>query len=165
MKIVVDRQGWVRWRGRRARCALGRGGVRYDKREGDGATPAGTFVLRHVLYRADRLPRPATRLPVAMIGPSDGWCDDPSHPLYNRRVRLPFPASFERLRRRDHIYDLVVVIGHNDSPPVAGLGSAIFIHLASPRYGPTAGCVALRKRDLLRLLRDCDRRSRIEIRA
>ncbi|MFO1189360.1 MAG: L,D-transpeptidase family protein [Alphaproteobacteria bacterium] len=164
MRIVVDPSGIVRWRGRRARCALGRGGIRGDKREGDGATPAGTFALRSVLYRADRLARPATRLPVEMIGPRDGWCDDPSHPHYNRRVRLPFTASHERLWRRDRLYNLVVVVGHNDSPPRPGLGSAIFIHVASPRYSPTAGCIALARADLLRLLGDCDRRSKILIR-
>jgi L,D-peptidoglycan transpeptidase YkuD (ErfK/YbiS/YcfS/YnhG family) len=119
--------------------------------------------LRGVLYRADRLARPTTRLPVRMIGPRDGWCDDPASEDYNRRVRLPFTASHERLRRGDHLYDLVVILGHNDAPPVAHLGSAIFIHVATADYAPTAGCIALGQRDLLRLLRDCDRRSVIQI--
>ena len=163
MRIIVDRKGILRWRNRRARCALGRGGIRADKREGDGATPAGLFPLRGVLYRADRMARPKTRLPVRMIGPRDEWCDDPASEHYNRGVRLPFAASHERLWRGDHLYDLVVILGHNDAPPKPGMGSAIFIHVATAHYAPTAGCIALRRRDLLRLLRDCDRRSVIQI--
>lgn len=164
MRIVVDRHGFVRWQGKRARCALGKGGIRRDKREGDGATPAGTFPLRRVLYRADRVARPPTGLALRPIGPRDAWCDDPSHPLYNRQVRLPFGPRHERLRRADGLYDLVVVIGHNDNPPRAGMGSAIFIHVAAPSYRPTEGCIALDRRDLLRLLKDCGRGAVLEIR-
>lgn len=171
MEITVDRRsvlrwrGILRWRGACARCALGRNGIVRDKREGDGATPAGTFPLRRVLYRADRLARPTTELPVAPIGPRDGWCDDPASPRYNRPVRLPCAAGHERLHRTDGLYDLVVIIGHNDTPPIPGKGSAIFIHVAGPAYAPTAGCVALARADLLRLLRACGRGTRITIRA
>jgi len=124
-------------------CAIGRGGVVRDKREGDGATPIGCWPLRRVLYRPDRVARPETALPTAPIAPEDGWCDDPDHPAYNRPVRLPFEASHEALWRDDGLYDLVVVLGFNDDPPVPGAGSAIFLHVARPDFGPTAGCVAL----------------------
>lgn len=133
-------------------CALGRGGVRPDKREGDGATPVGAFPLRRLLYRADRLPRPRTDLPAAEIGPDDGWCDDPADRRYNRPVTLPYPARHERLWRDDGLYDLVVVLGHNDDPPVAGSGSAVFLHVARAGYAPTEGCVALALPDLERVL-------------
>lgn len=161
MDIVVRRDGPVAhagrlsWPGGALRCAIGRTGIRTDKREGDGATPAGAFPLRRVLWRTDRLTAPATALPSAPIGPRDGWCDDPGHADYNRPVRLPFDASHEAMWRADGLYDVVVVIGHNDDPPVPGLGSAVFVHVATADFGPTAGCVALERGDLLRLLADC----------
>ena len=133
-------------------CALGRGGVRRHKREGDGATPAGIFPLRRVLYRPDRGGPAATKLPVAPISRDDGWCDDAADPAYNTQVRLPFPAGAERLWRDDHLYDLVVVIGHNDDPVVPGAGSAIFVHVAAPGLAATGGCVALKRSDLERLI-------------
>ena len=136
--------------GREARCALGRGGVcaADEKREGDGRTPLGLWPVRRLLWRPDRLPAPDTRLPVQALTPDDGWCDDPRSPDYNRPVRLPFAAGAERLWREDHVYDLIVVLGHNDDPVVAGAGSAIFLHLAREDYAPTEGCVALAAHDL-----------------
>lgn len=151
--------------GRRVRCALGRAGIKVDKREGDRATPVGRFPLRHVLYRADRLARPATQLPVAPIERHDGWCDDPGDPAYNRPVRLPYPGRHEVMWRDDSLYDIVVVIGHNDSPPVPDAGSAVFLHLAATDYAPTEGCVALSLADMLAFLKDCDETSAIEIQA
>ena len=136
------------------RCALGRGGVKpaAEKREGDGASPAGVWPMRRVLWRADRLVRPATALPLTAIGEADGWCDAPGDPNYNRPVRLPYLASAERLWLDEGLYDVVVVLGYNDDPPVAGMGSAIFLHVARPDYAPTAGCVAVALRDLLETL-------------
>ena len=136
--------------GRAVRCALGPAGViaAADKREGDGATPLGAWPLKRVLYRPDKGSPPATALPIQALGLDDGWCDEPQDPNYNRPVALPYPASAERMWREDDIYDLVVVLGHNDDPPVPGLGSAIFLHLARPGYPPTQGCVALSRPDL-----------------
>ncbi|MGL4960592.1 MAG: L,D-transpeptidase family protein [Inquilinus sp.] len=152
MEVVVSAEGWIDWGAGRRTCALGKGGVRPGKREGDGATPTGRFPLRRALYRPDCGPAPATALPCAAIAPKDGWCDDPADPAYNRPVRLPYPARHERMWRDDALYDLVIVIGHNDDPPVAGLGSAVFVHLARPDWAPTEGCVALARADLLELL-------------
>lgn len=155
MEIRVHADGRLEWPGGSLPCRLGRGGVRADKREGDGATPVGRFALRRVLWRADRLPRPSTALPCAAIAPADGWCDDPAHPAYNRPVTLPFAAGHEELWRADGLYDVVVVLGHNDDPVVPGMGSAVFLHVADPAGAPTAGCVALPLDELLRLLADC----------
>lgn len=137
-----------------ATCILGKGGVRpaADKREGDGATPLGVWPVRRVLFRPDKGPPPQTALPAAPIAPEDGWCDAPGDANYNRPVALPYPASCERMWRDDDIYDLVVVLGHNDDPPVAGLGSAIFLHLQRPDRRPTEGCVALTREDMLAFL-------------
>jgi len=150
--IEVERSGWLSFGEHRYRCALGKGGVREDKREGDGATPVGRFALREVFYRPDKLSAPVCALPARALRPEDGWCDDLAHPDYNRLVRLPHPARCERMWRDDDCYDLVVPLGYNDDPPVPGLGSAIFLHVARPDYGPTEGCVALARSDLLALL-------------
>ena len=140
--------------GRTVRCALGASGVvaAGAKREGDGASPAGTWPLRLVLYRPDRGAAPATRLPTRALSPDDGWCEAPGDANYNRLVILPHGADAERLWRGDGLYDLIVVLGHNDAPVVPGAGSAIFLHLARPNFGPTRGCVALARPDLEALL-------------
>ena len=151
-EAIVQPDGLVTWRGRVWRCALGRGGVRADKQEGDGATPAGTLALRRLLYRADRLAVPRAAVPREPIDALDGWCDDPQHPDYNRQIRLPHPARHEELWRRDGLYDVVGVLGWNDRPVQRGRGSAIFLHVARPDYAPTEGCVALVLPDLLALL-------------
>jgi L,D-peptidoglycan transpeptidase YkuD (ErfK/YbiS/YcfS/YnhG family) len=157
--------GTLSFGGLRLPCALGRSGRRAAKREGDGATPIGSFAVREVFYRADRLARPRTALPLRPIAALDGWCDDPLDRNYNRRVRHPYPASAERLWRSDHLYDLVVVLGYNDHPRVAGRGSAIFVHVAGPGYAPTAGCIALRLPDLKRLLEEVPRGAVVTITA
>lgn len=161
MDLVVDPEGWAWWNGRRLRCALGRGGTSTAKREGDGATPLGAFLLRRVLYRPDREPAPPTRLPVEALDPDAGWCDAPGDPAYNLPVRLPYPASAERLWREDGVYDLIVPLGYNDGPITPGAGSAIFLHLARPDFSPTEGCVALARGDLLTLLAEADPTSRV----
>ena len=124
-------------------CALGRGGKRRAKLEGDGTTPVGTWPLRRVLYRPDRLSRPRSGLPVHALRSEWGWCDDPVHERYNTLIKLPFSASHENLWRSDGLYDLVITIGYNDEPIKRGKGSAIFLHVAAPQYEPTQGCIAL----------------------
>jgi len=140
--------------GRNTRCALGKGGViaAGDKREGDGKSPLGVWPIRRVLYRPDRGGPPETALPVEALKPEDGWCDAPEDRAYNRQVAHPYPASAERLWRDDHVYDLLVILGHNDDPVIPGAGSAIFLHLAREGYAPTEGCVALSREDLQDLL-------------
>jgi L,D-peptidoglycan transpeptidase YkuD (ErfK/YbiS/YcfS/YnhG family) len=142
-------------------ASLGRGGIRAPKREGDGGTPLGRFPVRQVLYRADRIARPRTQLPIRTIRDDDGWCEDPADRNYNRLVRLSPESSADRLKREDHLYDLVLVLGYNDLPRVKGRGSAIFMHLARPGYAPTAGCIGLLRHDLLMLLRQLRPRSKI----
>lgn len=152
MLARLGTDGVLQLGGQRVRAAIGRGGVRTDKREGDGATPAGILVLRGVLYRADRGPPPRATVPVAPIAPGDGWCDDPSHRDYNRAVVLPHPGRHEALWREDAVYDVVGVLGWNDAPVERGRGSAIFLHVARSDYAPTEGCVALAAADLRAML-------------
>lgn len=149
--------------------ALGRSGIAFDKREGDGRTPAGRWRIERLLYRPDHGPRPVTHLPCRPLKPSDGWCDDAADRRYNRPVALPIggarKVSHERMWRDDGLYDLVLVLDHNTRPRVAGRGSAVFVHLARPGFRPTEGCVALRRADMLRLLSRLSRASRLLIEA
>jgi L,D-peptidoglycan transpeptidase YkuD (ErfK/YbiS/YcfS/YnhG family) len=143
--------------------ALGRSGIRPDKREGDGATPRGGFHPLRVWWRADRGLRPRTLLPTRRIGPADAWCDDPSDRRYNRPIRLADGQAGDRLWRADHLYDLIIELDHNVRPRIAGRGSAIFVHVARPGLHPTAGCVALPAASLRRLLARIGRKTRIRI--
>jgi len=140
----------------RMRCAIGKGGVSAAKREGDGATPVSVMALRRLWWRKDRLEALSCALPMAAITPDLGWCDDASHPDYNRPVSLPFAASHEKMCRDDGLYDLVVELGWNDAPPRPGHGSAIFMHIARENYGATEGCIALSRDDLIALLAQVD---------
>lgn len=145
-------------------CAIGKGGFKKDKQEGDGATPLGIFPLRECLYRPDRNEAPQTQLLTHAISPNDGWCDDPKSQFYNLPVKTPFNQSHEQLWREDHVYDIIIPIGYNDSPIITGKGSAIFMHLAKPDYSPTEGCVALALPDMLKLLPLLGPKTTIEIR-
>ena len=154
MIFTVTADGRLDLGARKVRCALGPRGVVAggEKREGDGTTPAGRWPLRRLLFRADRLGPPATRLAARPLAPNDGWCDAPDDANYNRLVECPYSASAERLWRDDGLYDLVVVIGYNDAPVRPGAGSAIFLHVAAPDYAATQGCVAVARDDLIALL-------------
>lgn len=160
--------GRLTWPGGETACAFGRSGVidAGEKREGDGATPLGVWPIRRVLYRPDRVAAPDTSLMCRALVPDDGWCDAPGDPAYNRPVRLPYPTSHETMWREDGLYDFVVVLGHNDSPPMPGVGSAIFFHCAKGADGslagatdgrdnlrPTEGCVAIARDVMVSILR------------
>ena len=143
--------------------ALGRGGIKANKREGDGSTPRGTFRLRRLWWRADRHPRPATRLPARRIHADDGWCEDPRDRRYNRPVKIPPRSNADRLKREDELYDFIIEIDHNTRPRVAGRGSAVFIHVARPGFAPTAGCIALTLGSLRQLLARVGTRTKIMV--
>jgi L,D-peptidoglycan transpeptidase YkuD (ErfK/YbiS/YcfS/YnhG family) len=156
-RISVSQHPLMRTRGLlvagalRLTVAIGRGGMRVDKREGDGATPIGRFALLRLWRRPGRgfahggLPQTITR-------PIDVWCDASGHRLYNRPARAPLRASHETMWRADHLYDVVIEIDWNIRPRTMGRGSAIFMHLARDGYGPTEGCIALHQRDMRKLL-------------
>jgi len=139
--------------GRTIACAIGRSGAcpAADKREGDGMTPCGSWPIRTVLLRPDRVSPAGLRLPWRWLDPGDGWSDDPADPTYNRPVRHPHRFSAEHLWRGDGLYDVIVTLGHNDEPPVPGRGSAIFLHMWNEGR-PTEGCVVVAKAELLALL-------------
>ncbi|MCC6779031.1 MAG: L,D-transpeptidase family protein [Hyphomicrobiales bacterium] len=142
---------------------LGRDGIRANKREGDGSTPRGRFRPLRLWWRADRLWRPTTALPSRRITPELAWCEDTRDRRYNRSFRRAPGEEGDRLRRNDHLYDLIVEIDHNTRPRVAGRGSAVFIHLARTNRSPTAGCVALDLRELKWLLERLSPRTLVAI--
>lgn len=168
-RIVVRRrpgnrsQGWLVAGPLALPVALGRGGIKANKREGDGATPRGTFRLKRLWWRDRRHRRPATLLPVMPIKPDDGWCEDPADRLYNRRIKVPPSSKADRLARSDNLYDFIVELDHNTRPRIAGRGSAVFIHVARAGFEPTAGCVGLQINSLRRLLARLGPRTRIVV--
>jgi L,D-peptidoglycan transpeptidase YkuD (ErfK/YbiS/YcfS/YnhG family) len=156
-------RGWLTAGSQTIPVALGRGGIIANKREGDGGTPKGTFRPRQLWWRADRHPRPLTFLPIRAIRPEDAWCEDPRSRHYNEPVRLDREHGGDRLMRDDHLYDFIIEIDHNSCPRIAGLGSAVFLHLARADFSPTAGCVSMTKSAMLRLLRRLGPQTRIVI--
>lgn len=155
--------GWLFAGHLRIPVALGRGGIKADKREGDGGTPRGRFHPLRVWYRADRGLRPTTALPLRRIRLDDAWCEDPQDRRYNRPFRRRAGAPGDLLARVDHLYDVIVEIDHNTRPRIAGRGSAVFLHLARPNWGPTAGCVAMTGPQIRRLVAQLRAKTEIDI--
>jgi L,D-peptidoglycan transpeptidase YkuD (ErfK/YbiS/YcfS/YnhG family) len=153
----------LRFNGLALPVALGRAGIKANKREGDGASPRGRFRLVRLWWRADRLPRPQVRLPMRPIRRDDAWCEDPASRRYNRPFKLSPASAGDRLWRDDHLYDLLIELDHNTRPRIAGRGSAVFIHIARPNLAPTAGCIGLEANALERMLPRLRRDGTIEI--
>jgi L,D-peptidoglycan transpeptidase YkuD (ErfK/YbiS/YcfS/YnhG family) len=146
------RSGRLYWPSGNSRAAVGTAGVRPDKKEGDGATPAGTFLLPFGMYRRDRIEIPPTDFPMTPLNQSHAWVNEPSDPHYNQLVELPYSSRTERLWRNDGIYDLLAVVGYNMNPTQPGSGSAIFLHIARPSFSPTEGCISVKRSILLQLI-------------
>jgi len=167
MDLLVTMRGdnaVLDWGAGARHAAIGPGGIAIKGGEGDGVTPIGSWPVREIFYRADRIARPDVKLPLRAIQTNDGWCDAPNDVRYNRLVKLPYRASAETMWRDDHLYDLVAVLGFNDDPVVPGKGSAIFLHLAKPDYANTHGCVALAFADVLAALEQLQPGDRVVIR-
>jgi len=146
------RQGWLIAGPHALPVALGRGGIKANKREGDGGTPRGCYRLKRLWWRGERHARPPTLLPSRRIRPDDGWCETPTDRHYNQPIKVPAGSNADRLARADALYDFIIEIDHNTRPRIAGRGSAVFIHVARPGFAPTAGCIALEIGTLRRLL-------------
>ncbi len=155
---VLVHGNWVR------PCAIGRGGIGLKKSEGDGVTPVGTYAIQSGFIRRDKLPFFKAAIPLVAITPQMWWCDDASSMQYNTLMRAAPPQGHEeRLMRADDLYDIVLVIGYNNAPAVRGKGSAIFMHIAREGLSPTAGCVALAKKDMLQLVKRLGTKAHIVI--
>jgi L,D-peptidoglycan transpeptidase YkuD (ErfK/YbiS/YcfS/YnhG family) len=163
MDLIVKSERLAVWGNNSFRCAIGVNGFSdpINRKEGDGTTPIGRWVMREVFYRADRIKPPETALPVRALKPTDGWSGSTKGPILNGLVTCPYNGTEESLWRDDNLYDIVVVLGFNDDPPALGKGSAIFLHIARPDFSPSAGCVHLSREDLLTVLHEADRNSAV----
>jgi len=159
--IIVKKPGHLIYKNFKFRCSIGKNGIGNKKKEGDGITPKGIFKLTKVFYREDKVKNIKTKIKKIKIKKNMGWCDDPKSKFYNKLVKLPNKFSNEKLYRKDDVYDIVIVLNYNIQPIIKNKGSAIFIHVAKKNYKPTAGCVALKKKDLIKLLKYINKKTKI----
>ena len=144
------------------RCSIGKNGKRIKKKEGDYCTPKGTFSLKTLYYRPDRVQKPETEIITKKISKNMGWCNDPKNKKYNSLINIKEKMRYEKIYRQDHKYNFLIVIDYNLKKPIPYKGSAIFIHLTN-NYKPTAGCIALKEKDLLILLKLVNKKTKIKI--
>ena len=144
------------------RCSKGKNGIKKKKIEGDKATPRGKFSLGRLYYRADRVQKPLTKIPIRIITKNMGWCDDPKSKYYNEEIKISKKLKYEKLFRKDHLYNYLIVINYNTKKTISNKGSAIFIHLTK-KYKKTAGCIGVKQKDFLILLKLINRKTKIKI--
>ena len=161
--IIIKKSGYLEYKNLKFRCALGKAGIKKKKKEGDNITPEGRFKIIRVYYRRDKIKNISTLIKKKEIKKKIGWCDDPVSSFYNKEITLPSKFSHEKLYRKDNLYDLILVLNYNINPIIKNKGSAIFIHIAKKNYEPTAGCIALKKRDLVELLENIKKNTKIKI--
>ena len=161
--IIIKKSGYLEYKNLKFRCALGKAGIKKKKKEGDNITPEGTFKIIKVYYRPDKIKNITTLIKKKEIKKNIGWCDDPVSSFYNKEIKSPSKFSHEKLYRKDNLYDLILVLNYNINPIIKNKGSAIFIHIAKKKYEPTAGCIALKKKDLVELLKNIKKNTRIKI--
>jgi len=161
--IIVKKSGYLKYKNFKYRCALGKGGVNKKIKEGDGITPKGVFKITKIYYRADKIKIIKTNIKKIKITKNMGWCDDPVSRFYNRPIKLPSKFSHEKLYRNDDLYDLVAVLNYNTNPVIKNKGSAIFMHISKSSYKKTEGCIALKKDDLINILMDIKKNTKISV--
>jgi len=145
------------------KCAIGKNGVTKNKSEGDLKTPKGIFKLKKVFYRRDRIKYFKSPIKKYCIKRNIGWCDDPKSKYYNKEIKFPFNNSAEKFWRKDNIYDLIIIINYNLNPIIKNKGSAIFLHICKKNYSPTKGCVAISKKDMMNLIGNIKKYSKLII--
>jgi len=164
MIIIVKNKDTLLIEDFKFRCSIGKNGFSKKKHEGDLTTPKGKFNLGDIYYRADRVQKPLSKLRSIAIKKNMGWCDDPNSKFYNKQIKIKknFKIRFEKLHRKDHKYDFLILIKYNYKSPIKFKGSAIFLHLTK-NYSPTKGCIALCKKDFLILAKLINKRTKIKI--
>ena len=161
--IIINKSGYLKYRDLQFKCALGKSGIGNKKIEGDKITPRGTFDIIKIYYRSDRIKKLSSKFRLIGITKKMGWCDDPKSKKYNQLIKLPTKYSHENLYRKDNIDDLILVLNYNIKPTIKNKGSAIFIHVSKKNYKKTAGCIALRKFDLICLIKEIKKNTKVII--
>ena len=162
MHILIN-QKYLTFNNYKAKCAVGKRGIGFKKREGDLITPQGQYKIKYILCRKDRVKKIQSKLKVIKIKKNMGWCDDPKSKEYNKLVNLPLNYSYEKLYRRDNIYDILLVLNYNMAPIKKSKGSAIFIHVAKKNYQKTEGCIGLKKNHLVKIIQDLKKNTKVKI--
>jgi len=161
--IIINKTGYLKYKNLKFRCSLGKGGVGKKEMEGDNITPIGSYKLVNFFFRKDRIDKINSKIKFREIKKNMGWCDDPKSKKYNQLIKLPSKLSYEKLFRKDHLYDLLIVLDYNMKPVIKNKGSAIFIHLATKYYNPTKGCIGLKKIDMIELINKIKKTELIKI--
>ena len=162
MNIIIKNH-LLLYRGYKLKCSIGKSGITNLKKEGDLATPRGVFKLGFLYYRKDRNKSFVSKIKKRIIKKNMGWCNDSRSKKYNQEIHFPSKYGAEKLYRKDKIYDILINIKYNHSPIIKGKGSAIFLHLTNNKYKPTKGCVAIQKKDFLKILPFINRNTKISI--
>jgi L,D-peptidoglycan transpeptidase YkuD (ErfK/YbiS/YcfS/YnhG family) len=161
--IIVKKSGYLKYKDLKFQCAFGKSGIGKKVREGDSITPRGVFKLVKVFYRADKIKNLRIPIKKIKIKKNMGWCDDPKSTFYNQLIKLPSNFGYEKLYRSDRLYDLIVVLNYNLNPIIKNKGSAIFIHVSKKSFKKTEGCIAVNKKDLIKLLSIIKKNTKIKI--
>jgi len=161
--IIINKSGHLKYKDLKFKCALGKAGVGEKRVEGDNITPKGTYKIIQIYYRKDRIKKISSKFKLIKINKNMGWCNDPRSKKYNQLIKLPSKYTYERLFRKDNLYDLILVLNYNINPIIKKKGSAIFIHIAKNKYKKTAGCIALKKSDLLKLIKIIKKKTKVII--
>ena len=161
--IIINKYGYLKYKNLKFRCALGKAGIGKKKIEGDNITPKGSFDIVKIYYRNDRVKKISSKFKLIKITKKMGWCDDPNNKSYNQLINLPTNCKYEKLYRKDNVYDLVIVLDYNIKPTIKNKGSAIFIHVARQNYKKTAGCIALKKNHLKKLIKTIEKNTKVII--
>ena len=161
MHILINKN-YLTYNKLKVKCAIGKKGIGYKRKEGDLITPLGQFKIKYILYRKDRV-KISTKLKKKVIKKNMGWCDDPKSSYYNKLIKLPFNYKHEKLYKNENIYDMILVLNYNMNPVKKNKGSAIFIHVAKNNFKRTKGCVAIRKIDFIRLIKKINPYTKVKI--
>ena len=161
--IIINKSGYLKYKGLKFKCAVGKSGIRKKEIEGDNITPKGRFRVIKIYYRSDRIKKLCSKFKLIKITKRMGWCDDPKSKNYNKPIKLPTKYSYEKLYRKDNLYDLILVLNYNLRPVIKNKGSAIFIHVANKNYKKTAGCITLKKTHLIQIVGKIKRNTKVLI--
>ena len=162
MHILINKKNLI-FNNYKAKCALGKRGIGYKRKEGDLITPKGTYKVKYILYRKDRVKKIQTKIKKIAIRKDMGWCDDPKSRDYNKLIKLPYAYSYEKIFRKENNYDIILILNYNMNPVIKNKGSAIFIHIAKKNYKKTDGCIALKKAHLLKIIKRINKNTTIKI--